>query len=103
MAMKSVVTFDRISISIDVTFVRKISHFPLFIPTLRDLIANVMHRLWNCMVEFKATGMSFIYYIYRNDPKTYLWNTADSIGTLIWSPSIITLHSISYFILLMKK
>jgi hypothetical protein len=29
--MKSVVKFDRISISIDVTFVRKISHVPLFL------------------------------------------------------------------------
>jgi hypothetical protein len=29
--MKSVVKFDRISISIDVTFVPKISHFPLFL------------------------------------------------------------------------
>ena len=101
--MKSVVKFDRISISIDVAFVRKISHFPLFLPTLRDLVANVMHRLWNCMVEFKVIGMSFIYYIYRNDPKTYRWNTPDSIGTLIWSPSNIILHPISYFFLLMKK
>ena len=96
--MKSVVKFDRISISIDVTFVRKISHFPLFLPTLRDLVANVMHRLWNCMVEFKAIGMSFIYYIYRNDLTTYRWNTPDWIGTLIWSPSINILHSISYFL-----
>jgi hypothetical protein len=95
--MKSVVKFDRISISIDDTFVRKISHFPLFLPTLRDRVANVMHRLWICMVEFKPTGMSFIYYIYRNDPKTYRWNTPDLIGTLIWSLSIIILHPISYF------
>ena len=101
--MKSVVKFDRISISIDVAFVRKISHFPLFLPILRDLVANVMHRLWNCMVEFRPTGMSFIYYIYRNDPKTYRWNTPASIGTLIWSPSIIILHPISYIFLLMKK
>jgi hypothetical protein len=36
--MKSVVKFDRISISIDVAFVRKMSHFPLFLPTLRDLV-----------------------------------------------------------------
>ena len=42
--MKSVVEFDRISISIDVTFVRMISHFPLFLPTFRDLVANLMHR-----------------------------------------------------------
>jgi hypothetical protein len=95
--MKSVVEFDRISISIDVTFVRMISHFPLFLPTLRDLVANVMHQLWNCMVHFRPTGMSFIYYTYRNGPKTYLWNTPDSIGTLILSPSISTLHPISYF------
>jgi hypothetical protein len=101
--MKSVVKFDRISISIYVTFVRKISHFPLFLPTLRDLVASVRNRLWNCKVEFKATGMSFICYIYRNDPKTYRWNTPDSIGTLIWSPSINILHSISYFFLFMKK
>jgi hypothetical protein len=101
--MKSVVKFDRISISIDVTFVRMISHFPLFLPTLRDRVANVMHRLWTCMVEIKPTGKSFIYYIYRNDPKTYRWNNPDSIGTLIWSPSIFILHPISYFFLLMKK
>ena len=49
--MKSVVKFDRISVSIDVSFVRMISHFPLFLPTLRDLVANVMHRLWNCILE----------------------------------------------------
>jgi hypothetical protein len=101
--MKSVAKFDHISISIDVTFVRMISHFPLFLPTLRDLVANVMHRLWNCIVELRPTGMSYIYYKYRNVPKTYPWNTPNSIGTLILSPSIITLHSISYFILLMKK
>ena len=101
--MKSVIKFDRSSISIDVTFVRMINHFPLFLPTLRDFVANVMHRLWNFMVEFRSTGMSFIYYIYRNDPKTYRWNTPDSIGTLIWSPSINILHSISYFFLFMKK
>ena len=101
--MKSVVKFDRISISIDVTFVRMISHFSLFLPTLRDPVANVVHRLWNCMVEFRPTGMSFIYYTYRNGPKTHPWNTPDSIGTLILSPSFITLHSISYFILFMKK
>jgi hypothetical protein len=95
--MKSVVKFDWISISIDVSFVRMISHFPPFLPTLRDLVANVMHRLWNCMVEFRPTGMSFIYYKYRNGPKTYPWNTPDSMGTLILSPSIITLHPISYF------
>ena len=95
--MKSVVKFDRISISIDVSFVRMISHFPLFLPTLRDLVANIMHRLWNCMGEFRPTGMSFIYYKYRNVPKTYPWDTPDSIGTLILSPSIITLHPISYF------
>ena len=94
--MKSVVKFDRISISIDVSFVRMISHFPLFLPTLQDLVANIMHRLWNCMVEFRPTGMSFIYYTYINGPKTYPWNTPDSIGTLILSPSIITLHPISY-------
>jgi hypothetical protein len=70
-----------------------ISHFPLFLPTLRDLVANVIHRLWNCMVEFRPTGMSYIYYKCRNGPKTYPWNTPDSIGTLILSPSIITLHS----------
>jgi hypothetical protein len=97
MAMKSVVKFDRISISIDVTFVRMISHFPLFLPTLRDLVANVMHRLWYCMVEFRPTGMLFIYYKYRNGPKTYPWDTPDSKGTLILSPSIIILHPISYF------
>ena len=45
--MKSVVKFDLISISIDVAFVRMISHFPLLLPTLRDLVVNVMHRLWN--------------------------------------------------------
>jgi hypothetical protein len=101
--MKSVDIFDRISIPVDVTFVRMISHFPLFLPTLRDLVANVMHRLWNCMVELRPTGMSYIYYKCRNGPKTYPWNTPDSIGTLIWSPSIITLHSISYFFLFMKK
>ena len=81
--MKSVVKFGRISISIDVTFVRKINHFPLFLPTLQDLVVNVMHRLWNCMVEFWPTGMSYIYYKYRNVPKTYPWNTPDSIGILI--------------------
>jgi hypothetical protein len=97
--MKSVVKFDWISISIDVTFVRMINHFPLFLPRLRDFVANVMHRLWNCMVEFRPTGMSFIYYTYRNGPKTYLWNTPDSIGTLILSPSIFTLYPISYFFL----
>jgi hypothetical protein len=101
--MKSVVKFDRISISIDVTFVRMISHFPLFLPTLRDLVANVMHRLWNCMVEFRPTEMSFKYYKYRNCSKTYPWNTPDLMGTLILSPSIITLHPISYLFLLMKK
>ena len=98
MAMKSVVKFDWISISIDVTFVRMISHFPLFLPTLRDLVANVMHRLWYCMVELRPTGMSLIYYKYRNGPKTYPWDTPDSIGTLILSPSIIILHPISYFL-----
>jgi hypothetical protein len=97
--MKSVIKFDRSSISIDVTFVRMINHFPLFLPTLRDFVANVMHRLWNFMVEFRSTGMSFIYYTYRNGPKTYLWNTPDSIGTLILSPSIFTLYPISYFFL----
>ena len=97
--MKSVVKFDRISISIDVSFVRMISHFPLFLPTLRDLVANVMHRLWNCMVELRPTGMSFIYYKYRNGPQIYPWNTPDTMGTLILSPSIITLHPISYFYL----
>ena len=68
--MKSVVKFYRISISIDVSFVRMISHFSLFLPTLQDLVANIMHRLWNCMVEFRPAGMSFIYYTYRNGPKT---------------------------------
>jgi UDP-N-acetylmuramyl pentapeptide phosphotransferase/UDP-N-acetylglucosamine-1-phosphate transferase len=40
--------------------------------------------------KFRPTGMSFIYYKYRNGPKTYTWSTPDSIGTLILSPSIIT-------------
>ena len=101
--MKSVDIFDRISIPVDVTFVWMISHFPLFLPTLRDLVANVLHRLWHCMVELRPTGMSKIYYKYRNGPKTYPWNTLDSRGTLILSPSIITLHPISCFFLLMKK
>jgi hypothetical protein len=62
-----------------------------------------MHRLWNCMVEFRPTGMSYIYYKYRNVPKTYPWNTPDSIGILILSPSIITLHPISYFFYLWRS
>jgi hypothetical protein len=33
------------------------------------------------MVEFRPTGMSYIYYKCRNGPKT--WSTPDSIGTLI--------------------
>jgi hypothetical protein len=100
---KMLIKFDRISISIDVSFVRMISHFPLFLPTLRDLVANVMHRLWNCMVEFRPTGMSFIYYTYRNGPKTYPWNTPDSIGTLILStvnyhitPNLVPFFYLSY-------
>jgi hypothetical protein len=30
------------------------------------------------MVAFKATGMSFIYYKYRNDPKTYPSDTPEN-------------------------
>ena len=103
MAMKSVVKFDRISISIDVSFVRMISHFPPFLPTLRDLVANVMHRLWNYMVEFRPTGMSFIYYKYRNGPKTYPWNTPDSMGTLILSPQLSHYTQSHTFILFMAN
>jgi hypothetical protein len=55
------------------------------------------------MVEFTPTGMSFIYYKYRNCPKTYPWNTPDSIGTLILSTSIITLHPISYFFFIYEE
>jgi hypothetical protein len=52
----------------------------------------------NRIVEFRPTGMSCIYYKYRNVRKTYPWNTPDSIGTLILSSSIIILHPISYFL-----
>ena len=94
--MKSVVKFDRISISIDVTFVRMISHFSLFLPTLRDPVGNVMHRLWNCMVEFRPTGMSYIYYKYRNGPKTYPWR-------FNWNIDFVTVNYHSTFFLFMKK
>jgi hypothetical protein len=56
----------------------------LFMPSIRFIRRSQLS--WSC----NQTNT------YRNGPKTYPWNTPDSIGTLILSPSIITLHPISY-------
>jgi hypothetical protein len=103
--MKSVVKFDRISISIDVSFVRMISHFPLFLPTLQDIVANITRfkmqlKHWTFLVYIcyrfdlrKGTSLlisnkAIIEYTYDSYNKGIAWWSLDLLECRLYTTHI---------------